>query len=215
MKRWALLVSLSTFVLFTAIAFQNCGEGGLSAGNQGSNFTNDLIPPNYDLPKGSDLTDTSTTTVKPEINWTRSDTIQDYDESWVSGPSPEVRISLYINPNGTLKVTTHNSGLQVGFPQIWHEDTPNLANPGDYECKIFVRQVDSLWPHTGYSSEFWFSNWQNLSKQVYYIARSTHATAHAGTVNKSGVWTLAIREVGKPDTVKYKKLYVSTKTVVK
>lgn len=148
-------------------------------------------------------------------DFTREDTVEDYAESTVGGANPEVRVGLYVRPDGTINMTTFNGGQEANFPQNWNILAPAVTDPQNYECKISVRQQDSLWPNTAYSSEFWFTNWLNLNEERYYVAQSTQSSVAKGTVTKTGEWTLAIREVGRPDTVKYKVINVKTQTKIK
>jgi hypothetical protein len=148
-------------------------------------------------------------------DFTREDTVEDYAQSTVGGANPEVRIGLYVRPDGTINMTTFNGGQEANFPQNWNILATAVTDPQNYECKISVRQQDSLWPDTAYSSEFWLTNWLNLNEERYYVARSTQSSVAKGTVTKTGEWTLAIREVGRPDTVKYKVINVKTQTKIK
>lgn len=134
-------------------------------------------------------------------DWTQTDAVHDQGVL-------EASIGVYFYNDGTMNVTTLNGGQEAGYPINWHLQAPNPSDPQNYEMRIYVNQNDSLWPDTAKSIDLWFNGWQNLSSTAFYVSDTD--TQAGGQVTKDGTWIFAIREVGRPDTVKYKTLQVSS-----
>lgn len=133
-------------------------------------------------------------------DFTRYDLIR--DSTGVLGPVPYLTIiTLSIFPNGQINAEGYADGQRPNFPQKWNELAPNVPDPQNFECRLTVDGD----PVTFGSSPV--GQWLNLSS-VYAWSYTVEADyIPPGVVEQQvGDWTLEVREIGRPDTVKTKLL---------
>lgn len=140
-------------------------------------------------------------------DFTRYDELTDTDTG-TGNVQLEARVGIHVYPDGTVDAEVLNGSVPGTFPQDWNTAAPNVPDPQNYEARMVVISGD-LYPISSYSSSN-PTGWQNLFDHSYWVHRSTYSpSAPRGTVEKSGVWELQIRETGRPETVKTKRIGVS------
>lgn len=138
---------------------------------------------------GSDLSD----------DFTRFDAIADIWEDFDNPPPPVARITLTVNTNGTINAVGLADGQLINFPQDWNINAPSTTDSLNYECRL-TSVGDDL--YTGSSpTGVWMNLYQPYSWSLY---ADTSEFPFQLVVRSEADWTLEIREVGRPETVKTK-----------
>lgn len=138
---------------------------------------------------GSDLSD----------EFTRFDAIADIWEDFDNPPPPVARLTLTVNTDGTINAVGLADGQLLNFPQDWNINAPNTTDSLNYECRL-TSVGDDL--YTGSSpTGLWMNLYQPYSWSLY---ADTSEFPRQLVVRSEADWTLEIREVGRPETVKTK-----------
>ena len=144
---------------------------------------------------GSDLSD----------DWTRYNLLSDNRGILSNGPYI-ASVTLLISPNGTINSTGYNDGQNTDFPQNWNDLAPSVPDPQNFECRLTIPWPgDSVYPGSSPVGV-----WINLSNQyvwTYYL-ELVNLPPPSVIEQILGDWTLEVREVGRPDTVKTKLMRV-------
>ncbi|GAG17523.1 unnamed protein product, partial [marine sediment metagenome] len=101
--------------------------------------------------------------------------------------------------------TKHPVGMYVNFPQVWNVNAPTVADPENYEIRCTMLQGDDI--PDGDVLDMWL----NLSTSRVW-RYEVKASDFGGFLNreiiKFGEFTFEIREVGFPDTVQTKRIFM-------
>jgi hypothetical protein len=140
-------------------------------------------------------------------DFTQFDSIKDF---WVQ-PDPETpledtftEISFYSNGE-VVAYTNHPGGIYVNFPQIWNVNAPTVADPENYEIRCTMLQGDDI--PDGQELDMWL-NLSSTRTWQYEVLASEFGPNPIREIIEFGEFTFEVREVGFPDTVQTKRIFM-------
>jgi hypothetical protein len=140
-------------------------------------------------------------------DFTQFDSIKDF---WVQ-PDPETpledtftEISFYSNGE-VIAYTNHPGGIYVNFPQIWNVNAPTVADPENFEIRCTMLQGDDI--PDGQELDMWL-NLSSTRTWQYEVLASEFGPNPIREIIEFGEFTFEVREVGFPDTVQTKRIFM-------
>jgi hypothetical protein len=140
-------------------------------------------------------------------DFTQFDSIKDlFVQPDAVTPLEDTLTEMTFYSNGeVIAYTNHPGGPYVNFPQVWNVNSPTVADPENYEIRCTMLQGDDI--PDGDVLDMWL----NLSSTRTWQYRVL-ATDFGGFLNREiiefGEFTFEIREVGFPDTVQTKRIFM-------
>jgi hypothetical protein len=141
-----------------------------------------------------------------------SDDFVGYDEIYdeyiqpSGGPSTITRATITFDPDGTVDADRLVQGAVAGFPQDWNTSAPAVPDPENFEIMCQVVSGDS--PDFGGPDpdSDAINVWLNLNTARSWHVDVTVADWLEETFSEDGTWDISIREVGRPSTMKTKRV---------
>jgi hypothetical protein len=138
-------------------------------------------------------------------DFTQFDSIKDFfvqpDEET---PLQDTLTRISFLPNGTVTADT-SAGPYVNFPQLWNTNSPAVTDPENFEIRATMLQGDDI-PDGDILDQ-----WLNLSSTKswqYEVLASEFGPNPIREIIEFGEFTFEIREVGRPDTVQSKRIFM-------
>jgi hypothetical protein len=111
----------------------------------------------------------------------------------------------FYNIGSVAAFTNHPGGMYVNFPQIWNTNSPAVTDPENFEIRATMLQGDDI--PDGDVLDMWL-NLSTTRTWSYQVLASDFGGFLNREIIKFGEFTFEIREVGRPDTVQVKRIFM-------
>jgi hypothetical protein len=138
-------------------------------------------------------------------DFTQFDSIRDlFIQPDAVTPLQDTLTQISFLPDGTVTAQT-SAGPYINFPQIWNTNSPAVTDPENFEIRATMLQGDDI------PDDSVLDQWVNLSSiqaWSYQVLVSDFGNFFNREIIKFGEFTFEIREVGFPDTVQTKRIFM-------
>jgi hypothetical protein len=138
-------------------------------------------------------------------DFTQFDSIKDFFvQPDKETPLQDTLTEISFLPDGTVTAQT-SAGPYVNFPQIWNTNSPTVPDPENFEIRCTLINGDDI--PDGSPLDLWI----NLSSQrtwSYEVLASEFGPNPIREIIEFGEFILEVREVGRPDTVQSKRIFM-------
>ena len=138
-------------------------------------------------------------------DFTQFDSIKDlFVQPDVSTPLQDTLTEISFLPDGTVTAQT-SAGDYINFPQIWNTNSPTVTDPENFEIRCTMLQGDDI--PDGSILDMWL-NLSAARTWSYEVLASEFGPNPIREIIEFGEFTFEIREVGRPDTVQSKRIFM-------
>ncbi|GAG41028.1 unnamed protein product, partial [marine sediment metagenome] len=138
-------------------------------------------------------------------DFTQFDSIKDlFVQPDAGTPLQNTLTKISFLPDGTVTAET-SAGDYVNFPQIWNTNSPSVTDPENFEIRCTMLQGDDI--PDGDILDMWLNLSSEKSWQ-YTVLVSDFGQLFRREIIEFGEFTFEIREVGRPDTVQSKRIFM-------